>query len=312
MSGDHRGIPPAPGGDTPPEEWRTGAGPGVVDMPDWTVPPRGSVRSRFPAPSGPLACLSMGQANGESIVLVPGVTGSKEDFSLIMPLLADAGFRVFSYDLAGQYESTAAGPENLVPPRRRYDYDLFVHDLIAVLESVGAPSHVLGYSFAGIVTQLALVRRPDLFSSLTLMSCPPEPGQGFRGLPVLGRLSGILGARIDSALMIWAIRRNFTHVPPSRLRFIRHRFTLTRRNSVTDVFELMKHTPDLRAALKSSPLPKLVAVAVGEHDVWPLALHRRFAADIGARLSVYPGGHGPCETSPAELSDDLLNLILDR
>lgn len=292
------------------EEWRTTAGPGLIDVADWTVPPPGCLRSHFHAPSGPLASLSAGAETGASIVLVPGVTGSKEDFSLMMPRLADAGFRVFSYDLAGQYESFAAGPESLTPPRDHYDYDLFVDDLVAVLESRGGPSHVLGYSFAGIVTQLALSRRPDLFASLTLMSCPPEPGRSFRSVPFLGRLSGIAGGRITSALVIWSIRRNITHVPPSRLRFVRHRFTLTRRRSVTDVFTLMTRSPDLRATLKSAQLPKLVAV--GEHDVWPLALHRRFAAEIGARLSVYPGGHSPCETSPNEMSDDLLTLIRGR
>jgi pimeloyl-ACP methyl ester carboxylesterase len=310
VSGDHRNTPPARGGGMPTEEWRTGAGPDIVDVPDWSTSPPGAVRSEFPAPSGPLASLSIGQSEDESIVLVPGVTGSKEDFSLMMPLLAAAGFRVFSYDLAGQYESLEAGPENLEPPQARYDYDLFVNDLIAILESMGTPSHVLGYSFAGIVAQMALSRRPELFSSLTLMSCPPEPGQSFRGLPFLGRLGGMLSGRLGSAVMIWAIRRNLNHVPPSRLRFVRYRFSLTRRKSVTDVFDLMKHAPDLRATLRSVPLPKLVAV--GEHDVWPLVLHRRFAAEIGARLSVYPGGHGPCETSPAELSEDLLNLIRDR
>lgn len=310
MSNDHRSAQPTPGNGPLREEWRTDAGPRLIDVADWTVPPRGSIRSHFRAPSGRLASLALGHETSASIVLVPGVTGSKEDFSLMMPRLADAGYRVFSYDLAGQYESFAAGPENLTPPRARYDYDLFVDDLIAVLESRGGPSHVLGYSFAGIVTQLALARRPDLFASLTLMSCPPQPGQSFRGIPVLGRLSGVASGRVGSALVIWSIRRNITHVPPSRLRFVRHRFTLTRRRSVTDVFTLMKRSPDLRAALKSAPLPKLVAV--GEHDVWPLALHRRFAAQIGARLSVYPGGHSPCETSPNEMSDDLLNLIRGR
>lgn len=297
-------------GTGPKEEWHTSADPEVVDVADWAAPPLGSAKGWLRAPSGCLATLSAGPAGGDSIVLVPGVTGSKEDFSLMMPLLARAGHRVLSYDLAGQYESADAGPEQLVPARARYDYALFVDDLICVLESRDAPSHVLGYSFAGIVAQLALVRRPDLFSSLALLSCPPEPGAAFRGVPLLGALGSHASGRLQAALVIMAIRRNIKHVPPSRLRFVRHRFTRTRRKAVRDVFDLMKHTPDLRSAVRRARVQKLVAV--GEHDVWPLALHRRFAAEIDARLSVYPGGHSPCETSPVELTRDLLRLIEQR
>lgn len=291
------------------EEWRTSAGPDIVDVADWRVPPPGAVRGRMTAPSGLLATLSAGPADGESVVLVPGVTGSKEDFSLMMPLLAAAGFRVLSYDLAGQYESADAGPENLVPPRKGYDYGLFVDDLVCVLQSRAVPSHVLGYSFAGIVTQLALAHRPDLFASLTLMSCPPHPGRSLRGVRFLGPLSAHAGRRFGAALMLWGLRHNVNHVPPSRFDFVRHRLTMTRKDSVRDVFGLMAHAPDVRAVIASAPVPKLVAV--GEHDLWPLEVHRRFAAAIDARLSIYPGGHSPCETSPIELSHDLVRLIRD-
>ena len=291
----------------PREELHTAAGPDVVDVADWSAPPLGSVKGRLDVPSGRLASISAGQPGGDSIVLVPGVTGSKEDFSLMMPRLSQAGYRVLSFDLAGQYESADAGPERLVPPRAHYDYALFVDDLICILEARDSPSHVLGYSFAGIVAQLTLVQRPDLFSSLTLLSSPPQLGKAFRGVPLLGALSAHLNGRLQAALVIMAIRCNIKRVPPSRLRFVRHRFAQTRGRSVRDVFELMQRSPDLRDAVRRAPVPKLVAV--GEHDVWPLALHRRFAAEIDARLSVYPGGHSPCETSPDELTRDLLRLI---
>ena len=68
----------------------------------------------FAAPSGALARVALGPAAGRRVVLVPGATGSKEDFVLMMPLFAAAGYRVESFDLAGQYESVDAGP---VEPR---------------------------------------------------------------------------------------------------------------------------------------------------------------------------------------------------
>ena len=77
---------------------------------DWAVLPVGAVRSRFAAPSGQLAMVSLGDPGNPRVLLVPGVTGSKEDFTLMMPELAAAGYHVQSFDLAGQYESAAAGP----------------------------------------------------------------------------------------------------------------------------------------------------------------------------------------------------------
>jgi pimeloyl-ACP methyl ester carboxylesterase len=273
---------------------------------DWTALPDGVTRSRFDAPSGQLAVLQAGKPGDPRVVLVPGVTGSKEDFILMLPQLARAGYHVIAYDMAGQYESHAAGPEKLTPARGHYDHDLFVGDLIAILESTPAAAHVLGYSFAGTVAQIALIQRPELFRSLTLLSAPPQSGQGFRGVKRIGWISGFTTGRVGAALMIWGIERNFVHVPPGRLAFLRLRFLQTRRSSVADIISLMKRAPDLDAVLGASHLPKLVAV--GEHDLWPIELHRAFAESIRATLAVYPTGHSPCETSPHQLVRDLLAL----
>lgn len=274
---------------------------------DWTVLPAGAVRTGFDAPSGTLAMVSLGDPGHPRIVLVPGVTGSKEDFSLMLPILARGGYCAQSYDQAGQYESWDAGPSRLNPPRAHYDYDLFVEDLIAVLESSTAPAHVLGYSFAGTVAQLALVRRPELFASLTLLSCPPEPGQGFRGVKRIGWISGLTTGGIGASLMIWGIRCNFVPVPPGRLRFVLDRLKVTNHASVRDIIRMMKRAPDVRETVRGIDIPKLIAV--GEHDLWPLRLHLGFADQIGAHVAVYVSGHSPCETSPHQLSRDLLELF---
>ncbi|WP_307306475.1 alpha/beta fold hydrolase [Pseudarthrobacter enclensis] len=274
---------------------------------DWFVPPAGAVLRTLDVPSGKLAAMALGNPDDPSVVLVPGATGSKEDFSLMMPELASAGYFTLSYDLAGQYQSAAAGPENLVPPRKHYDYRLFVDDFVAVLESTNTPAHVVAYSFAGIVAQLAYVERPELFRSLTLLSCPPETGQSFRGVSRIGGFSTWVNGRAGAALLIWGIRSGrAVHVPPRRQKFVDSRFRFTRRDSVRDIYTLMQNVPDVRQRLAEASLPKFVAV--GEHDLWPLQLHRLFAQAIRARIGVYRGGHSPCETSPHQLSRDLLAL----
>ena len=291
--------------------------PGVAPLPaavldahleqiDWSIPPAGSLRLQFSAPSGILAGLAMGDPRSPAVVLVPGAMGSKEDFSLLMPLLAAGGYYVVSYDLAGHYESAAAGPENLSPPRPRYNYELFVADLLAVLETLDAPAHVLGYSFAGVVAQLALLRRPELYRSLALMSTPPEPGLSFRSVRVVGRFSPLVSGKVSAGLVVWGVRRNLARVSAERMVFVHQRFELTRRTSVRDVMGLMRRVPDLRAYIARSNLPKLVAV--GERDVWPNRLHAAFASAIGAELTVYRGGHSPCENAPHQLARDLLAL----
>jgi pimeloyl-ACP methyl ester carboxylesterase len=289
--------------------WRTDAAvaaeidAALIDL-DWSRLPDGAVRCDFDAPSGLLATFSLGDPTHPRVVLVPGATGSKEDFILLAPLLAAAGYFVQSYDLAGQYESAAAGPS--ARSEGRYDYELFVADMIAFLEA-GAPAHLLGYSFAGIVAQLVLAVRPELILSLTLLTTPPLAGESFRGVRWIGPFSALVAARTIASLMIWGIVTNKNRVQPQRLAFVQKRFALTDRRSVDDIMRLMKRAPDLRANLRMAKIP--ILVVVGSHDLWPLRLHARFAEQIGARIAVYKTGHSPCETAPHQLAADMLRLF---
>lgn len=274
----------------------------LIGETDWTALPAGAVRSTFPAPSGPLARLTLGEPGSPRVVLIPGATGSKEDFVLMLPLLAAAGYAVEAYDLAGNYESAAAGPAD----GGRYDYELFVDDLIAVLEA-GGPAHLLGYSFAGIVAQLVTARRPELVRSLTLLTTPPDAGNAYRHVKWIGWLSHVLSARVGARLMIWGIRSNLNRVDAARLAFVRDRFALTRRACIEDIVALMKRAPDVAEQLRATGVPTLLATS--EHDLWPLHRYARHAERIGARIAVYRTGHSPCETTPHQLVRDMLRLF---
>ncbi|WP_245907320.1 alpha/beta fold hydrolase [Leucobacter massiliensis] len=274
---------------------------------DWSVLPAGAVRDEFAAPSGPLARVSMGPADGERVLLVPGMTGSKEDFTLMLPLLAAAGCRVESYDLAGQYESWQAGPERLSPPGGSYTLGLFVDDLLAMLGAGAAPAHVLGYSFAGTVAGAAALRAPERFASLTLLSTPPLAGRALRGFKILGPLHPRVRARSLGPVFIAALRANVHRAPADRAAFIRARLALTRPSSVGDILELMQRTPDLAAPLRATGIP--ILVVAGRGDVWRLEDHRGFARRLGADLLVLPDGHSPCETAPHQLTLAMLRLM---
>lgn len=273
---------------------------------DWSHRPDGVHRIDVRAPSGTLATLVGGDPQGERVVLVPGVTGSKEDFILMIPLLGAAGFRVESFDLAGQFESHAAGPRTEHPPPGSYTAELFLRDLLAVIDVGRTPVHLLGYSFAGTLAQVLAAAHPDRVASLTLVSTPPMSGQAFRGVKVLGPASWLASGRVGAALMMWGVRNNLNRAPDHRISFVRRRFELTRRRSVADIIRLMKHTPDVDAAVAALPIPKLVVA--GEHDLWPIGRHRAFAERIGAELLVTAGGHSPSEDSPVELTKAVVDL----
>lgn len=276
---------------------------------DWRVFPAGTVQDLFAAPSGPIARVRLGDPDAPRVLLVSGVAGSKEDFVLLFPLFAAAGYRVESFDLAGHYGSFAAGPENREPPHEHYDYRLFLDDLIAILEDGRTPAHVLGYSFAGLVAELALVERPELFASLTLMSAPPDTGQVFRGVKHIGPISDMPPHRA-AGLILWGIRYNLNRTPPQRIAFVRERLPQIRRSAIDDIVGLMMSMPDVADEVAATGIPKLIAV--GEQDLWPAAQHASYAERIGARLAVYPTGHAPCETAPHQLVRDMLEVFGGR
>ncbi len=266
----------------------------------WAEPVPGAERSSFRAASGSLAVVSLGDPDSPRVVLVPGLTGSKEDFALMLPQLAAAGFFVQTLDLPGQYESASAGPSD----GASFTWDLFVDDLVDFL-AAGGPAHLVGYSFAGTVAELVAVRRPDLVRSLTLLATPPGSGNVFRLMRWIGPLAPLASARVGAALMIWGIVTNKNRVSPERLAFVRSRFALTDRRSVDDVIGLMMKTPDVRRELRERAIP--TAVAAGRRDLWSLDRHACFAEDLGARFWAYDTGHSPCETTPHQFCLDLID-----
>ena len=106
-----------------------------------------------------------------TVVLVPGFTGSKEDFIPVFQPLADLGWTVVSYDQLGQHESESPDDESA------YTLELFAQDLLDVVQQAGpAPIHVVGHSFGGLVSRhAALVDRGASFQSLTLFCTGPGP-----------------------------------------------------------------------------------------------------------------------------------------
>ncbi|MFF5263188.1 alpha/beta fold hydrolase [Actinomadura viridis] len=101
-------------------------------------------------------------------LLVPGYTGSKEDFIAVLQPLARAGRRVVAVDMRGQYET--AGSTDPAHFTRAALGD----DVTALAEALGPdPVHLVGHSFGGLVTREAVLSGRLLPASYTIMSSGP-------------------------------------------------------------------------------------------------------------------------------------------
>ena len=133
----------------------------------------------FDGLAGPLTALDTG-GDGErgTVLLVPGFTGSKEDFAPLLRPLCAAGYRVVALDQRGQFESP--GPDDPA----RYSVAELGGDLVAVarqLRAEGAtPLHLVGHSFGGLVGRAAVLADPPAFSTLTLLGSGPAQLGGAR------------------------------------------------------------------------------------------------------------------------------------
>ncbi|MFJ9820416.1 alpha/beta fold hydrolase [Streptomyces sp. NPDC101151] len=101
-------------------------------------------------------------------LLLPGFTGSKEDFNPLHVPLAERGYRTVAVDGRGQFESD--GPEN---DESAYAQEELARDVLAQAEAIGAPVHLLGHSFGGQISRAAVLLDHAPFLSLTLMASGP-------------------------------------------------------------------------------------------------------------------------------------------
>src|SRR5579859_6120380 len=138
--------------------------------------PEGTRRTTVETARGEFTVLDALPAAGPcelgTALLVPGYTGSKEDFIAILGQLAAAGRRVIAVDQRGQYQT--AGPDD----PDAYDPAELGADVAALCAAVEA-THLLGHSFGGLVVREAVLGGCAP-ASLTLLSSGPAALPGPR------------------------------------------------------------------------------------------------------------------------------------
>ncbi|MGW4111841.1 alpha/beta fold hydrolase [Actinosynnema sp. NPDC004786] len=276
--------------------------------------PHRARRVDLPGRHGPVAALrepATGRDLGATALLLPGYTGSKEDFAPLFDPIADAGVEAVAIDLPGQYES--AGPTSEAEYRTEA-LGAAVAELVAKLAADGRRVLLLGHSFGGLVARGAVLAGAPV-SGLTLMSSGPSelpPGERRTALDygeVVLREQGIEASHEVNETR-QALNPRWRAVPQELKDFYRERFVRSSPAGLLGMGQALRHEPDLVAKLarvtRSAGVPCLVVC--GEFDdAWSAASQRDMAERLDADFAVLPGVmHNPNTEAPDALLATLL------
>jgi pimeloyl-ACP methyl ester carboxylesterase len=227
---------------------------------------------------------------------VPGFTGSKEDFVAVLPLLAERGWSVVTYDQRGQYE-TPGMPDD--------DYSLsgLAADAVAVAAEVlgDGPHHLVGHSFGGLVTATAAVEHSSAWASLTLM-CSGLEALGDRPDLVLFAEQVLVAGlpAIYAANEAYNRSQGLPAEPADVEAFLRRRFLASSPDSLHAIAVHLRTTPSLVPALAESGVPVRM-MRGADDDAWPHDRQDGFAAALGTSVVVLDGAaHSPAVEQPEE------------
>lgn len=262
--------------------------------------------TRVPAARGELAALVASPTTGAArapVLLVPGFTGSKEDFIAVLAPLAQAGHRVVAVDQRGQFESPGDGDFSA------YDVKVLAEDVLAVARHLGGPVHLVGHSFGGLVARAAALAEPGALRSLTLMSSGPAaiPHPAASNLELISRALPVMD--LES---IWVAKRQLeaqTETEPLAPRveqWLHRRFVANDPVAVLRFAEQLLTEEDRVEELATVDLP--MHVVFGEtDDAWSPADQTEMARRLGAAVTVIPGcGHSPAAERPEPTAAALL------
>jgi pimeloyl-ACP methyl ester carboxylesterase len=282
-----------------------------VSTPRFVTLPPGVRRTSLRTSRGDFAALEAlpgsGVAERSPALLVPGYTGSKEDFIAVLQPLARAGRRVVAVDMRGQYQTS--GPDD----PSAYTLPELGADIAALAEALGPePVHLVGHSFGGLVTRDAVLSGRLKPASYTIMSSGPGALDGPTGDKARLLASAIPGMGLPQ---IWelslgpdAVRRG---LPEEIVDFLKARTLGNCETALVAMADELVNCPDRVDELgkHADDTGLRILVIYGEDDdAWPPSEQAAMAERLDASKVVIPSAaHSPAveapETTASALTD---------
>jgi pimeloyl-ACP methyl ester carboxylesterase len=263
-----------------------------------------------------------GVSHRKPALLIPGYTGSKENFLPVLEPLAAAGRTVVAMDLRGQYQSPDA------PDRAGYAAAALAADVLAAADAVGRAAggvHLVGHSLGGLIAREALLQRRTGLESLTLLGSGPGTISGQRAEALrqaLALLDPTDGEVADDRAQLAAMVRQAwhdQHEPEARaegadehvLAFLKERMLRTCPVHLIVLARYLLDCPDRTeelAAVVAAGLPAMVVYGEND-DAWPPAEQDLMARRLRAERTCIPGAaHSPAIDAPVTTASTLTDF----
>ncbi|MEO7260530.1 MAG: alpha/beta hydrolase [Jatrophihabitantaceae bacterium] len=274
------------------------------------------MRTEFTLPSGAIAALdnsdTLPAGPRPVVLLVPGYTGSKEDFLPLLRPLAKAGYRAVAIDQRGQFESAwATSPAGYTLEALAQDVCQLAAEL-APAESQVHRMHLVGHSLGGLVGRAAVLAKPGMFNSFTLMSSGPDAVTGQRRTSLdAGEL--VLASRGMAGLwsqLEFSARADpkYARSSPALLAFLRTRFMATDPVGLQVMGQELRTASDRTAELAETGVPMLVLHGESD-DAWMPAVQAEMARRLGAaHVVIIAAAHSPAVENPGATARALLDF----
>lgn len=238
-------------------------------------------------------------------LLVPGFTGSKEDFAPLLPLLAVGGWFAVTYDQRGQYETDAA-------PEADLSLETLAADALSLTGAFGIPRpcRLLGHSFGGLVAQAAVLADPVAFERLVLLCTGPGAFGNDRKRADLtslrGRLDELPLAQVHELLAQHDRHHGGVEPAPPVADFLAMRFVSNSARALSTFAGHLLEAPDRVDAVAATGVPTQVIRGVDD-DAWPFDVQDDMARRLGTEVVVLPdAAHSPAFENPPALAAALL------
>jgi pimeloyl-ACP methyl ester carboxylesterase len=299
--------------------------PRSLDLPDQVR--RVTVQSHRGAFAALEAQPTTGVCERRPALLIPGFTGSKEDFIPVLQPLASAGRRVVAVDMRGQYQSQgAASAGGYAPGELAAD----ITAIIGVVASDGQGLHLVGHSLGGLIAREVALARAARITSLTLLGSGPGRITGQRAEMLRGMLAlmavtgrengpgrGASGDRLPpdhrlraTVAKIWdehlAPQARADGVPEHLIAFLHRRMMSNSPTGLVVMGKYLLACPDRTAELANLGGPPILVLYGENDDAWRPAIQERMARRLGARRVCIPGaGHSPPVEAPETTASTL-------